>query len=281
MTRHLRLSDDEIETMLRHRTAEPHAGLMRDILTATADRRQERRRGWGLLSPRTAALVAAALLGSILIGGSLAGGAFRELLDPVPPPVRPVWMGALRPDHATLPTIRMPGDGVGRYIAVDPPDVEDDDIDLTVIHTDPGQRWDLRIAGYPPPDATLDATGRAIEYGVVLDDGNDGVADCLIAISSDAGTTDGYRVWVTNLRSGITQEQLGPPYGYPIDFSHPNEQGDPPYEMRFFFLAGTVPCDLPDGRIAFYAWATASMDGVVQAWDYAPDDAWFLPEVGR
>jgi hypothetical protein len=279
MTRHAHVTDDQIETMLRRRSAEPPPGLLADILDATTDVRQQRGWSFGPVSPRTAGLLAAALLASVLIGGSLAGGRVRELLDPVPAPLGPTWMGAVRPDLATLPTVRMPHERDGGYIGVDPPDATDEDIDLTIIRTLPGRSWGLDLVGYPPPDATLDANRRVIEYGVVLDDGNDGVADCLIGISSGADDVQGYRVWATNLRSGVTQEQLGPPYGFPIDFSHPNEQSEAPYGMRFFFLSGIRPCDLPTGRIAFYAWSTTSTDGVVQAWDYAPDNAWLLPEV--
>jgi hypothetical protein len=284
MTRDGRLTDDRIEAMLSRRSADPHPGLMRDILSTTAGMPQERRWGVGFVPPRVAVLLGAALLAAAVIGGSLATGAFRDRRDPtepVPAPVVPGWMGAVRPDLATLPTILLPHERDGLFIGVDPPDAGDEDIDLTVIRTQRGRQWDLRIAGHPPPDATLEATGRVIEYGVVLDDGLDGVADCSIGLSSDAGEQTGYRVWVTNLVSGVTKEQIGPPYGYPIDFSHPNEQSDPPFGMRFFFLAGTVPCDLSTGRIGFYAWATTSTDGVVEAWDYAPDNAWFLPEVDR
>ena len=282
MTHDVRLTDDQIETMLRRRSAEPYPGMVRDVLTATAGLHQQRRWGVGPMSPRLAVLLAAALLASLVLGGSLAAGVIRDLVDPVPTLLRPTWMGALRPDLASLPTIIMPKDDNGRYNAVDPVDATDEDIDITVIQADRnGRRWDLGIVGAPPPDGTIDATGRVIEYGVVLDDGHDGIADCLVGISSDPRESRGYRVWVTDLVSGVTREEVGPPYGYPIDFSHPDEQDGPPYAMRFFFLTGTLPCDFSTSRVGFYGWATTSIDGIIQSWDYAPDNAWFLRDVDR
>lgn len=281
MTSDVRLTDDRIEAMLRRRSSEPYPGLVRDVLTATADVHQERRWGPGLVPPRLAVLLAAALLASLL-GGALAAGAIRDLIDPVPTLLRPAWMGALRPDLAWLPTIIMPKDENGRYNGVDPVDAGDQEIDITVMQAHGiARRWDLGIVGAPPPDGTIDTSGSVVEYGVVLDDGHDGTADCLIGISSDPRESRGHRVWVTDLTSGVTREQVGPPYGFPIDFSHPDEQDGPPYAMRFFFLGGTLPCRFSTSRVAFYAWATTSVDGVVQSWDYAPDNAWFLRDVDR
>lgn len=96
-------------------------------------------------------------------------------------------------------------------------------IDVGEVRSGPGRRlqWSLELGGTPPRASTLDPTQRIIEYGLVFDAEGDGVADCLVGINNDAQEPGDFRVWVANLRTGATDEQIGPPYGYPIDFSHP------------------------------------------------------------
>lgn len=106
----------------------------------------------------------------------------------------------------------------------------------------------------------------------------DGVADYLIGIDNDAPQRGDFHVWVTDLATGVTDEQIGPPYGYPIEFSHPDEwaSGDinNPRTLVLTFLGGSGPADLNPETVRFYAWASATRDGEVFATDYAPDTGW-------
>jgi hypothetical protein len=279
MTRDPRLMDDQIEQMLRRRSAEPYAGMVRDVLDATSNVAQARRRPFEVNASRSTALVAAVLLLMALLIGTLVGGATRRW-DGTPTPLRPAWMGAVRPDAAIMPTILMERNDSPNFpfTWIDQPDAVDVSIDVTTIHV--GRRmWnlDLSMAQLPVPS---DMAGLATEYGVVFDDGADGVPDCLVSVrDDDASRSSDFRVRVTNLVTGVTDERVGPPYGFPMEFSHPfASQSAAPYAMRFTFLGGTAPCTLSLGPVALYAWATLSGGEVVKAWDYAPDDAWLLPE---
>jgi len=230
-------------------------------------------------------LAATAMLTALLIGGALAvGGQLRLPSLPSPAPQQLEWTGPLRPESDAMPLVAMAGS-----VWTDRQDAEVEWIDIVKVRYGggPQRRWDLELAGTPPRALTLDPARRVIEYGVVLDGDGDGVADCQIGINNDAPEPGDFRVWVTNLRTGDTDEQVGPPYGYPIDFSHPDEQAaDPPTmqnppTMRFFFLSGSAPCDLSPGPVRFYAWASLTESGRVTAWDYAPDAAWLGPTGAR
>lgn len=131
--------------------------------------------------------------------------------------------------------------------------------------------WYIELAAKPPKAASL-APGEVIAYGVVLETTGDGDADYLIGIDNDAPKQGDYHVWLTDLTTGETNEQIGPPYGFPIDFSHPDETGDP--FMNLIFLFDEAPADLNPKTVRWYAWASASSDGEVYAWDYAPDAGW-------
>jgi len=136
--------------------------------------------------------------------------------------------------------------------------------------------WSIELAAKPPLAADLEP-GRLIAYGLVLDTTGDGVADYVVGIDNDAPKRGDFHVWVTELATGETDEQIGPPYGFPIEFAHPDERepGDglrPP--MVFTFLGGSAPADLNPDTVRFYAWASATRDGEVVASDYAPDAGW-------
>jgi hypothetical protein len=228
---------------------------------------------------RTWVLLAAALLTALLIGGALVvGGQLRTPWLP-PAPQRVDWTGPLRPDSDTMPLVFMERDADG-FAWTDGPDAEVEWIDIGEVRAGSSFRrleWSLALSGTPPRASTLDPTERLIEYGVVLDAEGDGVADCLVGINNDAPEPGAFRVWVTNLRTGATEEQIGAPYGKPIDFSHPDEQSSSPRTMRFFFLFGSAaPCELSAGTVRFYAWASVTDAGQVTAWDYAPDAAWLV-----
>jgi hypothetical protein len=250
-------------------------------------------------SGHTRVLLAAALLAALLIGGALAVGGQLRLPRTAPlqgvewtgplrsdaqtvpssaPMQRVEWTGPLRSDAQTVPSSARPGQD-GRDAAVEW-------VDIVAARSVGFRRWELELAGNPPKASTLDPTQQVIEYGVVVDAGGDGIADCLIGINNDAPKRGDYRVWVTNLTTGVTVEQVGAPYGHPIDFDHPDVRDlsklpsllgrlmNPPREMRFFFLTGSGPCVLGAGDQRFYAWASLTESGQVTAWDYAPDDGW-------
>ena len=142
--------------------------------------------------------------------------------------------------------------------------------------------WQLGLAARPPRSTTVDPTRRVIEYGVVVDSDGDHDPDCHIGINNDARRRAGgredpipvYRVWVTNLRTGATDERVGPPYGMPVEFIHPGDRGAR-RAMGFGFLSERpAACDPFEPTAAFYAYATLSQGGEVVAWDVAPDRAW-------
>jgi hypothetical protein len=142
--------------------------------------------------------------------------------------------------------------------------------------------WTLELAGRPPPAAGLDGAEMVISYGLVFETTGDGRADYLVGINNDAPVQGDFRVWVTDLATGKTEEQVGGPYGFPIEFRHPDEArpDDPPTSSRtmtFTFLSGSAPPGL-DGRSPFYAWSALTRHGETVAWDFAPDAAWFSLE---
>ncbi len=134
--------------------------------------------------------------------------------------------------------------------------------------------WRISLAERWPGSTEIGPADGVVEYGIVVDTDGDRVADCQIGINDDARQVHGYgdyRVWVTNLRTGLTKEQVGGPYGLPIDFALPDEASE---YVAFFFLTHGQPCDFR-GPIHYYAYASATdVDGHVTAWDFAPDAAW-------
>jgi hypothetical protein len=132
--------------------------------------------------------------------------------------------------------------------------------------------WQIELAAEPPRAARLEP-GRLIAYGLVLDTTGDGAADYLIGIDNDTPNPGDFHVWVTALATGQTDVQIGPPYGFPIEFGHPDEQGTGP-TVTLTFLPLSAPEDLDVRTVRFYAWASVTRDGEVLAWDLAPDDGW-------
>lgn len=132
--------------------------------------------------------------------------------------------------------------------------------------------WTIELAAKPPPAADRER-GLLIAYGLVLDTTGDGVADYVIGIDNDAPKRGDFHIWVTDLATGKTDEQVGPPYGFPIEFSHPDEPPRKPL-MYFTFLPGSAPADFDHRTVRFYAWASAARGGEVFATDYVPDRGW-------
>jgi hypothetical protein len=176
------------------------------------------------------------------------------------------WTGPVRPGSTTAVE-------VGRDEAGDAARPE---IDLEQVGVDsPGQpHWRLQLAAAPPKATTLDPTRTVISYGLTFETTGDGVPDYVVGISNEASPAGDFRVWVTELATGDTEEQIGPPYGIPVEFIHPDESGTA--AMMFTFLPGGAPGGI-DVETMFYAWASVEEDGEVVAWDYAPEVGWLSP----
>jgi hypothetical protein len=207
------------------------------------------------------------------------------------------WSGPVRAD-AALPVIsRRKARGW-----TDPRDVAFDGIDLrrvsgrgreySGVSVIDGQNipsfsaggWRFRLAARPPRVETLAATQRIIEYGVVIDADGDRDPDCQIGINNDArqhGRFSVFRVWITNLRTGTTVEQVGPPYGGLVEFGHPSERGSRRW-AGFGFL-GDQPTHCPrfTPSSTFYAYSSLTKRGEVTAWDVTPDRAWLPMECSK
>jgi hypothetical protein len=142
--------------------------------------------------------------------------------------------------------------------------------------------WRIELARKPPAAAGIDRAETVIAYGLVLETNGDGVADVVVGIDNDAPRRGDFRVWVTDLATGDTEEQLGPPYGFPVEFLHPDEHrpedGPMTPQMVFTFLPGSSPPGVAGGAARFYAWASVTEGDEVVAWDYAPDAAWLRVE---
>jgi hypothetical protein len=151
-------------------------------------------------------------------------------------------------------------------------------VDIEQVRVDSASQphWRLLLAAPPPETATLDPARSVISYGLTFETTGDDDPDYVVGISNEASRAGEYRVWVTDLATGETDEQDGPPYGLPVEFAHPDERSAeemPEPEMVFTFLGGTRPPGV-SLRTRFYAWASLEEDGVVVAWDYAPDVGW-------
>jgi hypothetical protein len=141
--------------------------------------------------------------------------------------------------------------------------------------------WRIDLAEKPPTAERLADAGSLLTYGLVLETTGDGVADFVIGISNDAPGPGHFRVWVTDLATNETREQVGAPYGSPVEFRHPDEQevGEPP-SMVFTFIGGSMPRGITSTS-RWYAWAALTdAAGDVVAWDYAPDAAWLIVPPG-
>ena len=126
----------------------------------------------------------------------------------------------------------------------------------------------FNLAG-PMPFPVPDPADAWIAYGVVVDSDGDGVADWRLGTDNlPAGA--GHRAWRTDLRTGRTEFQAGPPYGfvggYHFDTFYPD---DSQHRDTMSFFGDVSP------RI--YAWASLIEDGRVVATDYAPDAGWLEP----
>jgi hypothetical protein len=237
---------------------------------------QRRRTGAVLVAVAAAVVVAMVTVGLSLMDGN-EDTAPSPAPDPTPSPTitgpPPGWPGALRSDTAAMPVVSF---AKGR---VDGRDTAVGGIDIRRLDASTRPEWRLELRSAPPLASTLDPARRIMEHGVVVDSDGDRLADCHIGINTEAPTPGDFRVWVKNLRTGVTDERIGPPYGIPIDFFHPAEGEDPGIPgtvnrtVSFFFLGPTAPCEI-GASANFYTYAVVMDHGRDPKWDFAPDAAW-------
>jgi len=172
----------------------------------------------------------------------------------------------------------MDPDGTGGFPTDEEGDAAMPYVDIEHVRVDSASQphWTLPLAAAPPEASTLDPTRTVISYGLTFETTGDDDPDYVVGISNEASRAGHFRVWVTDLATGATDEQDGPPYGFPVEFAHPDERSPeemPEPAMIFTFLGGTRPPGVTLGT-RFYAWASVEEDGAVVAWDYAPDVGW-------
>jgi hypothetical protein len=195
------------------------------------------------------------------------------------PSQAPVALTPVRGDADQMPSLLFDGEWA------DASDASLSFVDITDVVREPGAGllWSLQMAGPPPEADTFDSDDAILEYGLVVDADSDGTPDYQIGINGPP-RGGSFHTWVTDLKTGVTDERGDRPYGVPFDFHHPGETypDDPPElaselarTMRFFFLTPGFPApDGLDGSDPFYAWASYSENGSVVATDHAPDFGW-------
>ena len=156
----------------------------------------------------------------------------------------------------------------------DPRDTSVAWVDLETVNYDTynAGHWTISLPADPPRAVTL-GPGRIISYGLVLDTTGDGTADYLVGLNNDTPKKGDFHTWVTDLATGETTEEFGPPYGVPIEFSHPDEPGTN-RSVILTFLPTTEPTGLDPKTVRFYAWAAETSGEEVIASDFAPDTGW-------
>lgn len=254
--------------------------------------RRRVRRNRGLVAGGVGLAVATVVATSLLLSGEDQVQK-PQPITPSPPPTKtaspePVVPDAVR-DGTSWPRVKPQQTELGSQLGMgdvamawvdDAGDVDVDLVDIRLVgSTSDGQEvtgdWRMTLAKAWPGRSKIGPADGVVEYGVVVDSDGDRVADCHIGINDDTRQVHSYgdyRVWVTNLRSGVTREQVGGPYGFPIDFALPDETGT---WVGFFFLTqGQQPCHFR-GPVRYYMYASAiDRDGHVIARDFAPDAAW-------
>ena len=241
------------------------------VLDLTNVRRARRTSWW---------LTAAAAVAAIVLIGALTWDDDRQRVDTVPadtgatttPPEEPVWSGPVRdPSDVVHP---MAANANQERTWEDPRDASEawaDVVRVRFSETNYGH-WTLDLADTAP--LLHLEPGVVAAYGLVFDTNADGAADYEVGIANDSPRQGKFRAWVTDLATGETDEQIDFPYGYPIEFRWPGED-DPSYPIILTFLnRSAAPADLDLNTVRFYAWTSATRDGLVFAHDYAPDTGW-------
>lgn len=255
-----------------------------DLDRAIARARLEQRRRTRALTALTAAAAVIAVVVSVIA----VNGGGPKALPPVGPATTPgptqtpsvsAWKptGPLRADATRV--VSTETDQFGNPQAwADPRDTTSPGIDIVAVYEgqdfNGGSSWRFQLAAR----TARDPVGRVIAYGVVVDGDGDHRPDCQVGVSNDGPEEGQFHVWVTNLRTHVTAVQDGPPYGMPVEFAHPAEDGMPsPPEIQLGFLSGLThpdPCERFGAAPTFYAWSSVTKAAEIVETDYAPDAAW-------
>ena len=255
-----------------------------DLDRAIAQAEQERRRRLSVV----ASLAGAAAVVAVIAGVLAVTRDENRTLQPAPQPAptesstaAAEWPGPIRPG-VTLPVVddeQLGPSGNPWRGWIDPQDSAIGQVDIGLL-----AGWGMKLREDSQLEAWLDHPGRIVEYGLVVDTDGDRVADCQLALSTDAsarGTSPSngpsWRVLLKNLHTGKTDERVGPPYGYPFEFGVAGIEPILGRELSIFieFLGEWErPCEAPQSRLHWYAYASLTEDGQVTAWDFAPDEGW-------
>jgi len=260
------------------------------VLDLTSSRRRRR----SLWLAVAAVLALFALVGALALLDEDQTVDTTPVTEPTTTTAPPIWSGP-ELDRATVvhPRTVLGADPHGDSLGwLDPTDAPLDFVDVTRVrlleHSNDGN-WTLFLAAAPPPVLDMEPE-MIVAYGLVFDTNADGVADYVAGVDNDAPVRGDLRAWVTDLATGETDEKIGPPYGFPIEFSYPAETpitrrsppgSDEPWAV-LTFLNGpdyrSAPPDLDPETVRFFAWTAVTRDGVLVADDYAPDMGWMSVE---
>jgi hypothetical protein len=233
------------------------------------------------MTMRARAVVLILALGAVVVVGLTI--AFQFLDETTEQPERLIWSGPIRPEFGRLAVQPMahPGE-FQEFEWTDGSDTGIGAVDISHVRATPeGQaHWRIELAERPARAAGLNRANTLISYGLVFETTGDGIADIVVGINNDAPRPGDFRVWVTEVATGQTEEQIGPPYGFPVEFRHPDEAqpGEGalgPATVVFTFLGDSLPRGLT-ATSPFYAWASITAGAEVVAWDYAPDASWLI-----
>jgi len=262
-------------TLARTSRSRPRPGWLAGLIgEALPDSRQTTRRQ--LLAFAVAAAVVAVMA---VIGVQLANfarvGQSNPTLAPTPGPID--WRGPVPrvPGEAAMIPLLPFLEGTDNPALTGPPDVSQSWVDITGVSARGDVEWTIQLAESPPKASGLDPNETLIAYGLVIETTNDDIADYVIGVSNEALTSGDFRAWVTDLATGDTIEQVGPLYGFPVEFSYPYPATDPRFRNQVFFtfLEGSAPSGLEAGD-RYYAWASQTSGTEVIAWDYEPYHGW-------
>lgn len=264
---------------------EPDAGAALDAVLSLSRSRDRRRVVVGSAAAATAGVLV--VLGSVFGPGG--GEGSPAPVSPASTAEREESLGAdqrlTRPRATAELPVATPRQGGGRaatpvfFDVVDPADTEPGWVDVTRIRVEnqlaygyaPVVRLDLGER-FPPRQGEAWAD---VEYGLVLDLDGDRVADCELGIATATQVPLHYRVWARELDRTLV-EQVGPPYGIPFEFAHPEEQLQGLTDrMQFIFGDFATACHSPIQARHVYAWAALLEDGRPVTVDFAPDAGWF------